>query len=137
MPDPLQALKDFHRLLAPGRQVLVRIPVAAAAWEEYGPDWVQLDAPRHFFLHTERSMEILADRAGFRVRNVIYDSSESQFMGSEQYRMGIPLRDPRSYRVNPANSVFTPVQVAAYRERAMALNREHKGDSACFFLQAL
>lgn len=136
LPDPLQALKDFRRLLATGRHVLIRIPVADAAWEEYGVDWVQLDAPRHFFLHTERSMGILAGKAGFRIQLVTYDSSEFQFMGSEQYRMGIPLRDPRSYKVNPSKSAFAPEQVAAYRKRAADWNRERKGDSACFFLQA-
>lgn len=137
LPDPLAALKDFRRLLAPGSHLLIRIPVAAAAWEEYGVDWVQLDAPRHFYLHTEESMELLAGQAGFRVRDVAYDSTDFQFWGSEQYRLGIPLRDPRSHAVNPSRSSFPSSRLEEFRTQAAEWNRARRGDQACFFLQVL
>ena len=137
LPDPLQALKDFRRLMAPGRLLLVRIPVASAAWEEYGVDWVQLDAPRHLYLHTEKSLAILAAQAGFGIRDVAYDSRAFQFWGSEQYRLDIPLRDPRSHAVDPSRSPFTPAQLSAFSARAVEWNRDGRGDQACFFLQVL
>ena len=123
--------------MAPGRFVLIRIPVVSAAWGEYGVDWVQLDAPRHLYLHTEKSLGLLADQAGFRITNVDYDSWSFQFWGSEQYRMDIPLRDPRSYAVDPSRSSFTSAQMSAFQARAEEWNRDRRGDQACFFLQVL
>ena len=128
LTDPQGALKDFRRVLDRGRFALVRIPVVSAAWEEYGVDWVQLDAPRHLHLHTEMSMAILAEMCGFEIRHIVYDSSDFQFWGSEQYRMDIPLQE---------RYPFTASQVSAFTARAAELNRTGRGDQACFFLQAV
>lgn len=137
VPDPLETLVEFRRLLAPGRTLLVRVPIASSAWEEYGIDWVQLDAPRHFYLHTEKSMEVLAGKTGFKVRYVVFDSTEFQFWGSEQYRKGVALRDPSSHAMDASRSGFTSGQISGFRARAEKWNQERRGDQACFFLQVL
>jgi hypothetical protein len=80
-------------------------------------------------------MAALADRAGFRVRETVFDSTGFQFWGSEQGRRGIPLRDPRSLAVSPDRGVFTAAELAEFEARAVAWNREASGDQACFFLQ--
>jgi hypothetical protein len=104
------------------------------AWREFGTDWVQLDAPRHLFLHTEKSIRILAQRTGFAVREITYDSSAFQFWGSEQYRQGIPLHDKRSYLVDRRRSPFTRREIAAFEKRATELNSRGDGDQGCFYL---
>lgn len=135
LPDPLGTLRTLSRLLGRGKKVLLRIPIASAAWKRYGEDWVQLDAPRHFYLHTERSMEVLAKEAGFTVADIRYDSTAFQFWGSEQYRLGIPLNDPRSYSVSPAGSPFTPDRIREFEAEATVWNRKGEGDQACFILE--
>jgi SAM-dependent methyltransferase len=133
--DPLASLRRVRRLLSPGGTVLIRVPVADTyAWRTYGVDWVQLDAPRHFFLHTRRSMAILAAAADLTVTDVSYDATAFQFWGSEQYRRGIPLRDDRSYGVNPHASVFTAADIRRFEREADRLNRDGEGDQACFYL---
>lgn len=135
MADPLQALREVHRLLLPGKVALVRVPVAGSfAWEHYGPYWVQLDAPRHLFLHTPSSMAILAKKAGFRIVSTVFDSDAFQFWGSEQYQMGIALRDPRSFAEGRNPSLFTKRQIRQFNAEARKLNRKNKGDQACFYL---
>lgn len=134
MPDPLAQLRRLHVLLKPDRYVLVRTPVKAYAWEQYRADWVQLDAPRHFHIHTEQSMRLLAGKAGFTVDSVEYDSHAMQFWGSEQYRRDIPLRDAASYLVDPAAAPFTREQIAGFASESIRLNREGRGDQACFYL---
>lgn len=136
MPDPLKVLQATFQLLKPDRFLLVSIPVSSClAWEKYGPDWVQLDAPRHLFLHSETNMTMLAEKSGFSVEKVIFDSSAFQFWGSEQYRQGIPLMDEkRSYRQNPEGSIFTQDMIREYEDRARELNRLHRGDRARFYL---
>jgi len=135
MPEPLHTLETLYRLLKPNRYILLRMPLASSfAWRKYGVDWVQLDAPRHLFLHTTRSLEVLARKSGFRVAEVIFDSDEFQFWGSEQYQSGIPLRDERSHWVNPSQSIFSEQEIDAYSRLAAELNDRMEGDQACFYL---
>jgi len=103
-------------------------------WSMYGVHWVQIDAPRHLFIHTETSLQRTATRAGLRVRDIIFDSTEFQLWGSEQYKMNIPLEDARSYQKNPERGIFTRGQMREFRRMAGRLNRTGQGDQAAFFL---
>ena len=133
--DPAEALGAVSRLLKPGGHCLIRIPIIPSyAWEHYGVNWVQLDAPRHICIHSIKSMEILARQAGLEVGNVVYDSTAFQLWGSQQYAEGIPLQDSRSFFVNPMKSTFSIWQIAAFARRAAALNRAGQGDQAAFHI---
>jgi 2-polyprenyl-3-methyl-5-hydroxy-6-metoxy-1,4-benzoquinol methylase len=135
MADPLAVLRSVHRILSADGQCLIRIPVANSyAWERYGVHWVQLDAPRHLFIHSVKSMETLAAQAGLRVAEVAWDSTEFQFWGSEQYLRDIPLRADASYATRPEKSIFSARQIAEFRTQATELNTLGRGDQAAFFL---
>ena len=136
VPDPLETLVSTARLLTPGGVCLIRIPVSSSyAWEHYRTNWVQLDAPRHYFLHTVASMSLLASQAGLTLDQVIYDSTEFQFWGSEQYQRDIPLNAPQSYKHDPQHSIFTPEKIAEYHRHAEELNQRGRGDKAVFCLR--
>lgn len=127
MPDQKQVWAQAARLLKPGGLLIVRVPVAGTmAWREYRTDWVQLDAPRHFYLHTVRSLEMLAHEAGFRTGSVDYDSTGFQLWGSELYRRDIPLLDPRSPVKHGAQ--FSAAELASFERRAAELNAARDGD---------
>jgi SAM-dependent methyltransferase len=136
MPEPAQALRRVAGLLAPRGLVILRIPVASSwAWKHYGIDWMHLDAPRHFFLHTRKSIEILARASGLEVESVVDEGNESQFLGSEQYRRGIPLMDERSFMRGRFPEIRQSKLRRGYRRRAEELNRLGQGDWACFYLR--
>jgi SAM-dependent methyltransferase len=125
----------FERLRA-GRFLLLRVPlVDCEAWRQYGVSWFAIDAPRHFYLHTERSIRVLADKTGFEVVSTEYDSGAHQFWGSEQYLRDIPHRSPASHEENPKGSLFTRKQIAQFEQRSLALNAKRQGDAACFYLR--
>jgi len=135
MPQPLSTLKELCRLLKTNRHALIRTPIVSSfAWRKYGVDWVQLDAPRHLFLHTIESIQMLAGQAGFEITDIVFDSTEFQFLGSEQYSNNIPLRDSKSYCVDPQGSIFSKEQITAFKNKAVELNKDKDGDSACFYL---
>ena len=135
MPDPLQALKDIYRLLKHDRIALIRIPVADSfAWEKYRTNWMAMDPPRHFFLHTTMSMKILADQSGFTIKDVIYDSKDFQYAASEQLVRDIPLQAPNSYYLNRKLSIFSKSELRKFAKMAKELNRTRRGDTACFYL---
>jgi hypothetical protein len=52
---------------------------------------VQLDAPRHLFLHTRKSFGLLAARAGLQIEKWFCDSTSFQFWGSELYQRKLPF----------------------------------------------
>lgn len=134
--DPLNVLHSVYKILAKGGICLISIPIVPSyAWEHYGINWVQLDAPRHFFLHSKKSLEILAEKSNLEIINIIYNSNEFQFWGSEQYLKGIPLKSKNSYSVDPSKSIFSANQIKEFKSFAEQLNKECKGDSAAFYLQ--
>ena len=138
MLDPAKTLKTVSRLLTPYGHCVIRIPIASSyAWKRYGVHWVQLDAPRHLYLHSVESMNLLSNQAGLDLHKVIYDSTSFQFWGSEQYTKDIPLRDRRSYAVAPKNSIFSKGEISAFAKRAKELNETEQGDQAVFYLRKL
>jgi SAM-dependent methyltransferase len=127
--DPAGVLAEARRLLKPGGRALIRIPVFPShAWRVYGVDWVQLDAPRHLFLHSVESMRRLAAGAGLEVLEVEFDSTEFQFSGSERYRRDLPLCSP---------AVWEPdlEQSAEWARLVPELNAAGEGDQAAFYLR--
>jgi len=135
MPDPLEALKEVHRLLRPGRFCLVRTPLAGTpAWRTYGADWVHLDPPRHVIVHTERSLGLLAERAGLERAKTVFDSGGFQFWGSELYRRNIPLNEARP-RGRLRKGLFSRKELAAFEAEAQRLNEQGRGDQVCLYLR--
>ena len=135
-PDPSKALQTVSGLMTANGHCIIRIPlVTSYAWEHYGVNWVQLDAPRHLYLHSVKSMNFLADKAGLDIYKIVYDSTSFQFWGSEQYAKDIPLCDERSYSANPENSVFTKRDISSFTKRAKELNETKQGDQAVFYLR--
>jgi SAM-dependent methyltransferase len=136
IPNPAGALKSVARILKEDGTCLIRIPtVSSFAWNHYGVNWVQIDAPRHLFLHSVKSIELLAQKGGFELADIVYDSSIMQFYGSEQLVQGIPYMSERSFAINRKESIFTHSDIKKFRERAKALNIQHLGDQAAFFLR--
>lgn len=134
--SPRETLQHAARLLAPKGTVVIRIPVADSyAWRTYGSNWAQLDAPRHAFLHTRKSMALLAENADLQLARVIHDSFSFQFWGSEQYLRDIPLVHPQSQRSSPEQSLFSDHEMAEFARRSAELNRAGDGDQASFYLR--
>jgi len=136
MADPLSVLDCASDILEDHGTMMIRLPtVSSYAWQYYGPNWVQLDAPRHLYLHSLKSMNILSEQAGFAIIDVNYDSNELQFWGSEQYIKDIPLASPKSFKRSPRKSIFKKREINKFRQRAGELNSQNRGDQAAFFLK--
>ena len=135
IPDQLETLFKISKILSEKGFCLIRIPVKTEyIWNRYGVNWVQMDAPRHFFLHSLKSFELLVEKSGLIIQDVIFDSTEFQFWGSEQYKRDIPLKAEDSYSVNPKKSIFTEKQIREFKKMAKDLNMNKQGDQAAFYL---
>lgn len=135
VPDPEASLTEAVRLLAPGGRILVRMPTRSSeAYDTYGSQWVQLDAPRHLTIFSREGMDELARRCALTISAVKDDSNSFQFWGSEQIRKGIPLMDERSQLISPERSIFTREQIDAWERESAALNARGRGDQAAWVL---
>ncbi len=134
--DPLETLQKINNLLKDNGVGIIRIPtISSFAWEHYKDSWVQLDAPRHFFLHSNKSMKLLVEKAGFKIFKIQDDSTYYQFYGSEQLKNDIAVHDENSYAINPQKSIFTNQQIKEYKLKAKELNKEGRGDQSIYFLR--
>ena len=130
MPNQSEVLGHVKALLAPGGSVLIRIPVAECfAWRTYGADWVNLDPPRHLYLHTRASLALLAEQVGLEISKTIYDSTARQFVGSELWQRDIALEESAPVR----QSIEAKKQ--SYEQDAKKLNTINDGDMAAFYLR--
>lgn len=137
IPDQEAALAAARRLLAPHGVILVRVPVVSSyAWRHYGTNWVEMDPPRHLYLHSRESMRLLGERVGLNLYATACDSFELEFYGSEQYLRGIPLTDDNSYWLNNDTAVFTREEIEGFGNMARQVNEKDECGRACFFFRA-
>ena len=135
--DQQEQFLNAKRLLAPGGVLIIRIPIVSGwTWQRYGVNWVEMDPPRHLYLHSRKSVAWLARTAGFELFKTVCDSTEFEFFGSEQYKLDIPLDSPTSYWKNPESSGFSEGDISKFRKLAEAANREQQGGRAAFFFRA-
>ena len=134
MAAPGEVFAKIASLLAEQGTCLVRIPIKNEAWKLYGANWSQLDAPRHCFIHTFRSIEILASHTGLGISSYYCDSNEYQFWLSELYQRGISAVEAVK---NGPQHYFSNEALQGFRRRAQQLNAARLGDSAVFYLSAV
>jgi len=127
MPEPHNVLKSIYKILNDDGILLIRIPVSDSfAYRKYQNNWYQLDAPRHLFLHTTKSMSYLAKNSGFIIKDIVYDSTEHQIFFSEKYCRDVNLVDEMK---------FTPEYIKDCKKFANYLNKIKDGDQCCFILE--
>jgi len=134
--EQLQTISKVYNLLSEGGACLIRMPIKTDyIWNQYGIHWVQIDAPRHFFVHTPKSFELLVEKSDLFTKEIVYDSTEFQFWGSEQYKENISLNEKDSYLIKPDKSIFKDEQIQEYRKMAKELNKNGQGDQVAFILK--
>jgi SAM-dependent methyltransferase len=136
MLDQRHAMNEIKRLLAPRGTCLIRIPVAGSdPWRRYGADWAELDAPRHVCLHTQRSLTILAEKAGLAVMHTEFDGDAFAYWASELYRRGLSYFDHGSNSYNGPGNYFTQKEVDGFKDLARQANNAGTSGRAAFFLR--
>ena len=128
MPNQSGVMNSIYNLLSENGVCVIKIPLSSSyAWKHYGINWIQLDSPRHYYLHSENSLKLLAEMANLTVTGVVYDSTSFQYIGSELYVKDIPKIKGSLH--------ISRKQIAKYERMASELNIKHQGDQAIFFIK--
>ncbi|SHM56659.1 Methyltransferase domain-containing protein [Cyclobacterium lianum] len=130
MNSPDTAFAKVAALLNPSGRLLIRVPVSdGEAWTVFREDWVQLDAPRHYFIPSLAAMKILAQRHGLDLFHVDFDSTAFQFWGSRKYQQGQALYETKDRPQSAAKDTWQ------LERKARELNAVSKGDQAAFYFR--
>ena len=134
--DQVDTLCTAASLLASGGIIHIEVPVAGCqAWVDYGPDWIEWDAPRHLYLHTQKSMTLVADSAGLEVAEAHQAGTVFEFCGSEMYRRGIPYFDPETKAMRNPATMFSDNEMQEFASRCAKANAAGLGGRISFVLR--
>jgi SAM-dependent methyltransferase len=138
VPNPVEVLKDIKKILKPNGQILIRIPyVDSYCWEQYKEQWMQMDPPRHLFLHSKKSIQIMLKEAGLNKDNEVFDSNKYAIIGSEQNKLDVSMQDEKSYLAHRDSTLFTTEQINEFERLAVESNQNNKGDQVCLYLSTI
>lgn len=94
MDNPKLVLKAAKEMLNNNGVIIMRIPVCGgSAWKMYRESWYQIDAPRHLYLYTPKSLREILNQEELYIKSCEYDSTSSQFLVSDLYSKGIVMSD--------------------------------------------
>lgn len=137
MPDQKRVLQRVYQLLSETGKVLIRIPIISEPlMNKYGLNVVSLDPPRHFFIHSVKSITRLVSDTGFKITKMIFDAEPFDIIASEQYEKDISiLNDNRSHFVNNKDSIFTEKQIKKFKQFTEELNKTGRSSSIALYLE--
>lgn len=132
MPNQLEVMRSIERLLAPNGFAVIGIPIFSEYfYSNYGNAWFNFDPPRHFFMHSRHSFEMLCSQAGLKVKKYQYESDAGSILASRLNQMEPDLRKRAEIVLK---NQFDPAEKNESEALARQLNSEEKSDRAVFFL---
>jgi len=91
--DPQAVLRQAHELLVEGGKLYVAVPnIDSLAFRWFGPAWYGLDLPRHLTHFSPITLQVMIERAGFRVRKICMIRHSSWMRASAQLTGRFPLK---------------------------------------------
>lgn len=92
--NPQEVMHDANRLLKDGGQLWIKIPIFPNfLFDMFGTYWYQLDAPRHIFIPSVKTLKLLAENNGFEILRIEYKTTNGCMVRSFLYQHGITYRD--------------------------------------------
>jgi len=84
--DPMKCMKILKKIIKKNGIIRIAVPQKDSfAYRTFKKYWVQLDAPRHFFLYSEKTLKMYAKKSGLRIVQFRYISSPFQITQSMDY----------------------------------------------------
>ncbi len=107
--DPLPTLQKVRDLLRPGGLCIIKAPLFPNhVFKAYESFWYEIDAPRHLYIPSQKSIAYLASQCGMVVASCVQVGNALAYPVSRMYQMGVPYFIDRA---NSATGLFTPQQL--------------------------
>ena len=135
MAQQTEQLKQISELLTPDGTCMIRVPIVSRGpWQRYGTNWAEIDAPRHFVLHSEMSLKLAAESAGLSLNCIQYESDAFAYAASELYSRGLSLYDNSANCRRQFESVFTASEQRQFQDLSKLHHVPGWAGRAAFFL---
>lgn len=129
--DPHEVMASIKRLLSPKGVARIRLPVYPnIAYDMFGANWYQLDAPRHIFLHSMASLAYLAKECDLMIAKREYDSNLAQIVRSFLYSRDIPFFEQNEEVIK---QYFSSEDIREIEKSCEIANQKEYGDHATFY----
>jgi SAM-dependent methyltransferase len=91
--DPRAVLRETNKLLVDGGKLFITTPnIDSLAFRWFGPAWYGLDLPRHLTHFTPTTLQVMLERAGFRVQEVRMVRHSSWLRASARLTSRFPFK---------------------------------------------
>ncbi len=88
--NPVEVLTHAKRLIKKDGLIEIDTPhFPNVAFDLFQTHWYQLDAPRHLFIYSDKTMEYMAETAGLKIESLVCDSTNWSIIKSFFYQHGI------------------------------------------------
>ncbi|OYX28466.1 MAG: hypothetical protein B7Z06_01655 [Flavobacteriales bacterium 32-35-8] len=132
LEHPKTSLENILKLLNPKGYLILRTPMSMCfAFNKYGKNWFQIDAPRHILIPSFPGLKNICESMGYDLKYYFFDSDSKQFLISENYKKGIPLI---SQKLNFIKTRFYPKAIY-FGLKAHKLNTKNLGDQSTIVFQ--
>lgn len=86
---PMEMMTELNRILKNEGYLIIGVPVSdSLAFKLFGRFWSNLDTPRHLFTFSTGNLRQYAEKNGFKVERIRYNSRpDGQFLNSTRYVM--------------------------------------------------
>jgi len=138
LENPIETLLVAKKLLNHNGVIIIRTPIVAMAFKEYENNWFQIDAPRHFFIYSIQSMNIILSKVDLKMKNMYCDSTVDQFYWSECYKNNISMSEvlEKQNILKLIISRFFSSHYKIWKKNVIEFNKNNVGDSGCFYIQS-
>ncbi len=136
MDNQFEVVSHLYQILNDNGKLLIRIPIMSLPlFDKYGVNMVFLDPPRHFFIHSIKSITKLLTQLGFVIKKTIYDAQVFDVVTSAEWMRDISMKDARSYSVNKKNSTFSKKEIMEFKRFINELNSHQQSSSIAIYAE--
>jgi len=91
--DPSEVLRQAKDLLVSGGRLVVAVPnIDSQPFRWFGPAWYGLDLPRHLTHFSPVTLQVMMERAGFKVQQLSMVGRSSWLRASARLTRGFPFK---------------------------------------------
>jgi len=138
MDNQLEILTNFNRLLDKNGTIILRIPIVdSLAWKEYNVNWYNMDPPRHLYIHSYESLNIILKKAGLNVVNVYHESNWLSLFHSDCYKNDITYVDSFLLKNRFKILLNKLLKYKFYIDKNKHINENEESDLVCFILRKI
>lgn len=112
--DPVTLLSECFRILKPGGMLVAITPnIESYGHKYFGPDCRMLEPPRHIHLFSQKTLKLLASKAGFQSYEVWTTAADAESIATGSYKIRNHKSGAKSILTSYISSILFQIRASA------------------------